>query len=100
MKTYTPEEEVIRAGQAKDVLRSNIFLEAKQSIHDGIDAQMLSVATADTNMHTKLIIAKQLWAAIETYLDQLVTSGQMAQFKINEDEKREEQRKRFAIFGR
>lgn len=90
----SPEEELIRAGHARDVLDSTIFREAKQRVIDGIHAKMRAVPLADDKMHTKLIIALQMWTSLENYLEQVKETGKFAEFQIAENERK------FRIFGR
>lgn len=84
----THEEELIRAGQASQVLDSAIFRESKQRIVDGLRAQMMSVPLSEEKMHTRLVIAMQLWGQIERYLEQVRQTGEMASFQIDQDEKK------------
>lgn len=83
-----PEEEVIRGGQADQVLDAPIFREAMGEIERAIDAQMLRVALGDSAMHTRLILLKQVHRQIHEYLEQVRESGQIAAFQIEEEKKR------------
>lgn len=89
----SPEEEVIRAGQARQVLDSAIFKEVKENILAGIHAQMAKVPLAEEKMHTRLIITLQLWNSIESYLDNVVMTGEMAKFQVEREQRAEEARK-------
>lgn len=82
------EEEVIKAGEAEQVLDSRIFNEAKMRVKEGILAQMKTVPLADEKMHTKLILALQIWESIESYLHQAVATGKLAKYQLSEEEKR------------
>lgn len=84
----SPQEEVIRGGQARDVLDSPIFNEAKQRVIDGINAKMRSVPLTDEKMHTKLIMLLQAWNSLESYLDQVKETGKMADFQIESDKRK------------
>jgi len=90
-----PEEEIIRGGDAAQVLDAPIFVEAKKAVLDGIHRQMVVVPIADQTMHTRLITVLQLWTTLEAYLTQVRQTGEIAQFQIAQDE----QRKRFRLFG-
>ena len=90
-----PEEEIIRGGDAAQVLDAPIFVEAKKAVLDGIHRQMAVVPIADQTMHTRLITVLQLWTTLEAYLTQVRQTGEIAQFQIAQDE----QRKRFRLFG-
>ncbi|MEM5294236.1 hypothetical protein VSR82_07820 [Burkholderia sp. JPY481] len=91
-----PEEEIIRGGKAAQVLDNEIFVEAKKAVLDGIHRQMAAVPLSDQTMHTRLITVLQLWNTLESYLEQVKQTGDIAQFQLNQQE---EQRKRFRIFG-
>ncbi len=91
-----PEEEIIRGGQAAQVLDAPIFVEAKKRVLEGIQRQMEAVPMSDQVMHTRLIMTLQVWKALESYLDQVKQTGEIADFQIRQQE---EQRKRFKLFG-
>lgn len=83
-----PEEEIIRAGEAAQVLDSRIFKEASQRIRDGIHDQMMAVPLSESTMHTRLVVALQLWGQLERYLEQVKQSGDLAAFQIEQDAKK------------
>jgi hypothetical protein len=91
----SPEEEVIRGGAAAGVLDSTIFLEAKKHVVEGIQRQMRAVPLSDQTMHTRLIVALQVWDQLEKYLEHVKQTGELAQFQITQDEQR---KKRFGVF--
>ncbi|KVU10669.1 hypothetical protein WK62_05235 [Burkholderia ubonensis] len=91
-----PEEEIIRGGQAAQVLDAPIFVEAKKRVLDGIHEQMKRVPMADQTMHTRLVMTLQLWHALESYLEQAKQTGELADFQIRQEEER---RSRFKLFG-
>lgn len=84
----TPEEEVVRAGQAQQVLDSEIFREARNAIKGGIHEQMSRVPMADERMHTRLILALQLWESFERYFDNVLESGKLAEFQIEQEKRK------------
>jgi hypothetical protein len=84
MTPKSPEEELIRAGHAREVLESPIFLEACQRIEDALRDQRRAVPVRDTEMHTRLILTEQLWSHVRDYLDQAVQSGKLAEFTIKQ----------------
>lgn len=91
MKAKTPEEELIRAGHAREVLDSPIFKEACERIEDSLADQRRRVPMRETDMHTRLILTEQLWGNLRDYLEQIAQTGKFAEFEI-------ERRKRlFAI---
>jgi len=92
----TSEEEIVRGGDAAHVLDAKIFVEAKKAVLEGIQRQMASVPLHDQTMHTRLITVLQLWNTLESYLEQVRQTGQIAQFQVQQQD---EQRKRFRLFG-
>jgi uncharacterized Zn finger protein len=94
----SPEEEIIRAGEAKQILDSRMFQEACKRVADSLAAQRRQVPIRDTDMHTRLIITEQLWGNIADWLKETADTGQFAQFTIRQ---REAQRKGlFSVFSR
>lgn len=89
-----PDEEIIRGGDAAAVLDSTVFVEAKKAVLEGIHRQMKAVPMSDQTMHTRLIMTLQVWEVLESYLAQVKQTGEIAQFQVQQDEK-----KRFRIFG-
>jgi 2-phospho-L-lactate transferase/gluconeogenesis factor (CofD/UPF0052 family) len=90
------ENEVARGGEAAQVLGSRTFEEAKKQVLEGIQRQMRVVPMSDQTMHTRLILALQCWHVLESYLEQVKQTGEIAQFQIQQDEER---KKRFTLFG-
>lgn len=91
-----PEEEIIRGGQAAQVLDAPIFVEAKKAIMEGIQRQMELVPMHDQTMHSRLIMTLQLWKGLESFLDNVKQTGDIAQFQVMQQE---EAKKRFKLFG-
>lgn len=90
------DEEIIRGGQAAQVLDAPIFVEAKKAVLDGIHEQMKRVPMADQTMHTRLILTLQCWDTLEKYLAQIKQTGEIAKFQVKQEEER---RARFKLFG-
>lgn len=90
------DEEITRGGDAAQVLDSKIFVEAKQAVLEGIQRQMKAVPMSDQTMHSRLIMLLQCWSTLESYLDQVKQTGEIAQFQIKQDEER---KSRFKMFG-
>jgi hypothetical protein len=90
-----PDEEIIRGGDAAAVLDAKIFVEAKKAVIEGINRQMASVPLSDQTMHTRLITVLQLWNTLESYLEQVKQTGEIARFQVQQ----EEERKKWYRFG-
>lgn len=85
-----PEEEVVRGGQADQVLDAPIFREAMAEIDRAIEAQMLRVGIGETAMHTRLILLKQVRKQLQDYLERVRQTGQIATFQIEQERQRRE----------
>lgn len=88
----SPEEELIRAGHAREILDSTLFKEMRTHIKSKIEAQITTAPIIDQNLHTRLVMMAQLWRAIEQWFEQIAETGKMAEIQI-------EQQKRRSIFG-
>lgn len=84
----TPEQEVIRAGQAHELLNAPLFKEAKTMIEDSLAQQRRKAGIRDVEMHTKLILTEQLWRNLEDYFLQIAETGKLAQFEIARKKRR------------
>lgn len=88
--------EVVLGGKAAQVLDSTVFLEARKHVKDGIERQMKAVPLSDQTMHTRLILAMQLWDQFEKYFEQIKQTGEIRQFQINQEAER---KKRFSLWS-
>lgn len=91
-----PEEEIVLGGRAAEVLDSAVFLEARKHVQAGIERQMKAVPLSDQTMHTRLILAMQLWDQFEKYFEQIKQTGEIRQFEIHQESER---KKRFALWS-
>ena len=85
-KPKTPEEELQRAGEARALLDSKMFREARERVEGGIAAKRREVPLRDTDMHTRLILMEQLWMQIISFLEQTAQTGRFAELKLRQDE--------------
>ena len=90
------DEEVVRGGKAAQVLDSQVFLDAKAHVLEGIQRQMRAVPLSEQTMHTRLILALQVWDQLEKYLEQIKQTGEIRRFQITQEEER---KRRFTLFG-
>lgn len=84
----TPEQEIIRAGQAHELLNSPLFKDAKAMIEDSLAQQRRKVGIRDDDMHTRLILTEQLWMNLQDFFLQIAQTGQLAQFEIERQKRR------------
>lgn len=82
----SPEEELVRAGEARGIIESTIFIEACKRITDSLADQRRRVPVRDTDMHTRLIITEQLWGNIQDWLRQTADTGKFAEVAIQQRE--------------
>lgn len=78
----TPEEEIARAGEAKRIIESQMWLDACQHIARFLAAQRQAVPLRETEMHTRLIIAEQVWGKFQDFFQEIVESGHMAEITL------------------
>lgn len=82
LKQRTPEEELIRANSAKQVLESEIFREACQRVEETLSGQRRSAPIHDPEMHTALIMTEQLWNNLKDWLQQVAQTGKFAEAEL------------------
>lgn len=78
----TPEQELQRAGEAKQVLGAAIFMEAIASIEKQLENARHNAPLRDTEMHTRLILMEQLWHNLLGFFEQIVQTGKMAELEL------------------
>ena len=89
----SPEEEVIRAGHAREMLDNALFKEMREHIRSRIDAQIVAAPISDQTLHTRLVMMAQLWHAIEQWFQQVADTGELAGIQI------EQERQKRSLFG-
>jgi hypothetical protein len=82
----SPEEELVRAGEARQLLDNRMFIEATKRISESLAEQRRRVPIRDTDMHTRLIITEQLWGNIQDWLRETADTGRFAQLQIEQRE--------------
>src|ERR1700761_7466783 len=85
----TPEQELRRAGDAKSVMESAIFQEAKKHLEDQLSALRRVVPIRDTEMHTRLILMEQLCGQFFGFFELLAQTGRMAEMHLEEQRQRQ-----------
>lgn len=74
-RAFTPEEEVTRGRQALSVLENEIYKEACKLIEEGLAVQRARVPLTETAMHTRLILAEQIWLQLKDHIQQTADTG-------------------------
>lgn len=88
MSEYQPktaQEELVRAGQAKEILHSPLFIEMRQTIETQLAANRRAAPIRDTDLHTRLIITEQLWGNLLSFFEQVAQTGRMAEVQIQQE---------------
>jgi len=78
----TPEEEIVRAGEARRIIESVMWQEAVKHIEGSLAAQRQAVPLRETEMHTRLIIAEQVFVKLQDFFQQIVETGHMAEITL------------------
>ena len=82
----TPEQELIRAREAQQLLDSTLFQQARKNLEDQLATIRRTVPIRDTDMHTRVILMGQLWENLVGYFEQLAQTGQLAEIQLREKE--------------
>lgn len=77
-----PEDEIIRAQEARRILESDVYIEAWQGIKDGIVRAMSDAPIGDEKTHHKLVIALQIVNKLQKELETIVQTGRMAEIEL------------------
>lgn len=80
----SPEEEVIRGGEARQIVESRMWAEACARIDESLAAQRKAVPLRETEMHTRLIIAEQVWDQFKSFFKEVADSGRFADLQIQQ----------------
>jgi len=81
-------EQEVRAGdEVKRLLEHPYLKEAFEAAENSILEQMDEVKLRDTEMHTRLIMAKQTLGAVKRYLSRIVETGEIAKLQLTEPNK-------------
>jgi len=81
------EQERIDGERAKQILDNPVFRQAWKSAEDSIHAQMAEVGMRDTDMHTRLILAKQILGHVQKHIETVMDTGIMADMQLQEPNK-------------
>lgn len=92
----TPEKRVIDGNDARQLINNALFKQAFENVEGYLDTQALSCDPDNKDKAQRIIISKQLLAAVQREVIRVIEDGAMAQVQMQEIE----QRKRFGIFNR
>jgi hypothetical protein len=81
-----PEEEIIRAGEARQILDSRMMVDARKSLEDQLAQLRRAVKINDTDMHTRLILMEQMYGFLMDWFNQIAQTGKMAEITLRQQE--------------
>lgn len=84
----TPEHRRIRGNDARQLLDNQLLKEAFAAVGQYVDDQALSCPPDDAARAQRIVISKQLLAAIKRELVRVIEDGDVAEVQIEEIEKR------------
>ena len=90
------EDRKIRAEEAKHLLDNRLFKEAFSAVEGYIESQAQGCDPDNKDRAQRIIISKQIMAALRREITRIVEDGLVAEMQIQEIE----QRKRFSVFRR
>ena len=92
----TNDEAKFRAEDAKQLLENKMFREAFKAVSEYLESKALSCDPDNREMAQRVVISKQLLAAIKREIERHIDNGLIADVRISELEKR----RLFAAFRR
>lgn len=84
----TPQERQFRATDAKQLLENKLFVEAFDAVENHLDMAALTCDPDNKDKAQRIVISKQLLAAVKREITRIVNDGTMAEVQIAELEQR------------
>jgi hypothetical protein len=84
----TPEQELRRAGAARQLLGDPLFIEGREHVYARIQAARRSADLTATALHTRLVMLEQVADDFFGFFDQLAQTGKMAEEWLAQEERR------------
>lgn len=81
----TPEQELHRAGEARQMLNSTLWQEARADLESKLAQLRRTVPISSTEMHTRLILMEQVKEQFFGYFEQMAQTGRMAEIQMEQD---------------
>ena len=78
------ESERLRGAEVKQLLENKHLKQAFDAAEQSILSQMDEVSLRDTDMHTRLILARKTINSVKRYLQQVIETGEMADIQLHE----------------
>jgi len=83
------EEEMRRAGEARQMLDAPLFQQARKVIEEQMALARQRVPIDNTLMHTRLILMEQVAQSFFGYFEQIAQTGKLAQFELDQQEQKQ-----------
>lgn len=83
-KSLAAEKE--RGRRAAEILDHPLFQEAWKAVADALAAQRRRCPIKDTDMAVRLVLSEQMLVAVHSHIEQIMTTGKMAEIQIREAE--------------
>lgn len=80
----TPEQELLRATDAKQLLENPLFRESFDTVRSGITSAMVNSGLGDEKTHNRLVIALQLLDQLEKNIKTVMETGELAKFQVKD----------------
>lgn len=84
----SPEQELARAGEARQMLNSTLFQEARANLEGQLAQLRRTVPLSSTEMHTRLILMEQLKEQFFGYFEQLAQTGRLVELQMEQERRR------------
>lgn len=81
----TPEKEVSRGEEARQLLENPIYRESIEMVQDGLIRAIKNSALGDESTHHRLAISMQLLFQITKYIETVMQTGKMAEFQLKKE---------------
>lgn len=82
MNEPNPQTDIARAAEAERVLATPVFREACNRIDAELRMMREGVGMNDTDMHSRLILAEQMWGKLLDHLKSIMMSGNYARERL------------------
>jgi len=84
----TPEDRSIRATAARQILENELFVQAFDAVETHLDMQALGCDGDNAQKALRIVISKQLLAAVKREITRVVQDGLVANVQISEIEQK------------
>lgn len=83
MADRTPEQEIVRGGQARELLEHPLLREFLGHVRATLERERAKAPLRDTDYHTRLIIWEQVANSFERAMRNTIETGEMARLQLS-----------------